>query len=80
MDSSSTNADQFLTDELLLSLEQMTRLYQRPHSAQGLAAGLPMADGRMDTSLFVRAAERAGFKASVQQRAIVEIPQQILPC
>ncbi|HIG59701.1 MAG TPA: type I secretion system permease/ATPase [Gammaproteobacteria bacterium] len=80
MDASSTNADQFLTDELLMSLEQMTRLYQRPHSAQGLAAGLPMADGRMDTSLFVRAAERAGFKASVQQRAIVEIPQQILPC
>lgn len=72
--------DQPSRDELLMSLELMTRLYQRPQSAQGLAAGLPMVDGRMNERLFVRAADRAGFKASIQQRAVIEIPDQILPC
>jgi len=63
-----------------MSLELMTRLYQRPQSAQGLAAGLPMIDGKMNERLFLRAAARAGFKASIQQRAVAEIPDQILPC
>jgi len=80
MDASKANADQASTDELLISLELMTRLYQRPQSAQSLAAGLPMNNGKMDQGVFIRSAERAGFKASIQTRTLNEIPDQILPC
>jgi ATP-binding cassette subfamily C protein LapB len=66
-------------DPLLACLVAMTRIHHRPQSAEGLMAGLPSADGRMTPDLFIRAAQRAGFKARLVQRDLQEISPLVLP-
>lgn len=67
-------------DPLLASLVAMTRIYERPFSADSLTAGLPLVDSRLTPSLFVRAAERAALSARVVKRRLSGISDLVLPC
>jgi ATP-binding cassette subfamily C protein LapB len=67
-------------DPLLDSLVCLTRLLERPLSAEALTAGLPLpADGRLTPELFIRAARRAGLSAKLLRRAIPAIDPLALP-
>ncbi len=67
-------------DPLLRALETLTQLHGRPTSAQALAAGLPLPEGRMIPPLAPRALERAGLSARLVRRPIVLIDDLSLPC
>lgn len=66
-------------DPLLRCLVIMTRLYQRPFSAQTLTAGLPLENGRLTPELFLRAAHRAGLTGRVTKRALPDISTMTFP-
>jgi ATP-binding cassette subfamily C protein LapB len=66
-------------DPLLDCLVILTTLQQQPCSAEALRAGLPLVNGRLTPSLFVRAAERAGFSAGVVKRPLARISPMVLP-
>lgn len=67
-----------IDDPLLESLLIIMRLHQRPQSADSLCAGLPY-EGRFTPSLFVRAAEGAGFSARLRQRRLSQLSHHLLP-
>jgi ATP-binding cassette subfamily C protein LapB len=75
----STSAPTSINDPLMQALVTITRLHNRPFSAESLGAGLPTDNGRLTTSLFIRAAERAGFNARYVKRSLHEITEQVLP-
>jgi ATP-binding cassette subfamily C protein LapB len=75
---SSTLADR-PGDSLLLSLAYLTRFHLQPFSAESLIAGLPLENDRLTPKLFVRAAERAGFKAALAEKLLTEISPLTLP-
>ena len=75
-------------DPLLLCLVTMTKLDNKPVSAQSLVEGLPfdpteekqrLFSTKHSNSNFSRAAGRAGFDSSLQQRPIISIPSVVLP-
>ena len=66
-------------DSLLDALVVLTRLHHKPFSAESLVAGLPLTGGLLTPALFIRAAERAGFKASLVSRQLEEITSLVLP-
>lgn len=66
-------------DPLLDALVALTRIHHKPFSAESLTAGLPLVDGRLTPSLAVRAAEKAGFIASHQEKELTSIPEEVLP-
>lgn len=66
-------------DPLLQCLLQLTKLEHMPCSAKAVTAGLPLVDERLTPELFVRAADRAGLKASIVKRALEEISPLVLP-
>ncbi len=68
-----------LRDPLLEALVAVTRMHHRPATAESLTAGLPLEGGLLTPSLFVRAAERAGFTASYTQREIPQITDMVSP-
>lgn len=75
-------------DPLLLCLVTLTKLDHRPASAEALIEGLPF-DPKDDKkrlfslnrskSNFSRAAGRAGFKSTLQERPLTDIPSVVLP-
>ena len=67
-------------DPLLACLGILTRLLERPTSAEALKAGLPLADGRLTPELAVRAAERAGLTARLVRQPLARISELTLPC
>jgi ATP-binding cassette, subfamily C, bacterial LapB len=67
-------------DPLLRALETLTQLHGRPTSAQALAAGLPLPEGRMVPPLAPRALERAGLSARLVRKPIKQIDDLSLPC
>ena len=67
------------TDPLLACLEFLTQFYQTPHSAAVLRAGLPLVEGNITPSLFVRAAARAGLVGRVVSRPLKNISNLELP-
>jgi ATP-binding cassette, subfamily C, bacterial LapB len=67
-------------DPLLRALETLTQLHGRPTSAQALAAGLPLPEGRMVPPLAPRALERAGLSARLVRKPINQIDALSLPC
>jgi ATP-binding cassette, subfamily C, bacterial LapB len=69
-----------IADPLLECLASVTRLLERPQSPASLSAGLPMPEGFMTPSLFVRAAERAGFSAKLLKIDLSDISAMTLPC
>lgn len=67
-------------DPLLGCLVILTRIEQRPHSAETLSAGLPLVDNKLTPELFVRAAKRADLSAQVVRRELKDISSLVLPC
>lgn len=67
-------------DPLLDCLIVLTAVFERPHSAEALTAGLPLVQNRITPELFVRAASRAGLAARIVKRALDEISDLSLPC
>jgi len=77
------------TNPLLDCLVIMTKLYNRPFTAEALTGGLPIEDGRTTPELFSihhskanfsRAAKHAGFASELVQRKIDDISTMVLPC
>ncbi|OUR82153.1 ABC transporter [Cycloclasticus sp. 46_120_T64] len=66
-------------DPLLLALLSVCKLLHSPHSADSLTAGLPLVDNKLSPSLFVRAAQRAGFSTGLVRRPLAEISNLVLP-
>ncbi|MBD3647959.1 MAG: type I secretion system permease/ATPase, partial [Pseudomonadales bacterium] len=66
-------------DSLLDALVTLTQIHHKPFSAESLTAGLPLEEGKLTPSLFVRAAERAGFSAKHLHRELDEISELALP-
>jgi ATP-binding cassette subfamily C protein LapB len=66
-------------DTLLESLVTLTRIHQKPYSAESLIAGLPLVDGRLTPELFVRAAQQGDFEAKYLKRDLTDISEQVLP-
>ena len=70
-----TNQD----DPLLLALLSVCKLLNTPHSADSLTAGLPLVDNKLNASLFIRAAQRAGLSTGLIRRPLAEISNLVLP-
>ena len=66
-------------DPLLLALLSVCKLLNTPHSADSLTAGLPLVDLKLNTPLFIRAAQRAGFSTGLVRRPLSEISNLVLP-
>lgn len=66
-------------DPFLESLIYFTEHYQLTKSREALCAGLPLVNGKLTPSLFVRAALRAGLSAKIIQRDLSEISSLLLP-
>lgn len=67
------------SDPLLGCLVALSRHYGIAHSVPSLISGLPLEDNRLTPSLFMRAAERAGFSARMTNRCLEKIPDNVLP-
>lgn len=70
---------QTLDDPLLNCLTLLSKLLNKPHSAESLIHGLPLVDNRLTPKLFERAAERAGLASKVVKRPIRRISNLVLP-
>jgi len=68
-----------LGDPLLDCLVILTRLEGRVRSPEALRAGLPLENGRLTPTLFVRAANRVGLSARVVRRPLLKISALLLP-
>ncbi len=68
-----------LNDPLLECLVIITKLKERPYSADSLKAGLPLIDSHFTPNLFIRAAQRAGLNAKVVRRPLNKISSLVLP-
>jgi ATP-binding cassette, subfamily C, bacterial LapB len=66
-------------DPLLACLIALTRLFNRPTSADALVAGLPLIGQHLTPALFVRAATRAGISAKLNRRPLESISNLVLP-
>lgn len=66
-------------DPLLACLLMLARREHRNCSAASLLAGLPLVQNHLTPDLFIRAARRAGLTAKVVRRALVDIPDLVLP-
>ncbi len=66
-------------DPLLSCLLLITKLENTPCSETSLVSGLPLVDEKLTPELFVRAAERAGLKAKVVEKELLDIPSIVLP-
>ncbi|MCP3952191.1 MAG: type I secretion system permease/ATPase [Desulfobacterales bacterium] len=81
-------SDTLATDPLMQCLVVLTKLNNKPASAEALAYGLPFDPGDEKQRLFSvdkpkanfsRAAAKAGFKSQLQKRKLTEIPSIVLP-
>jgi len=68
-----------LDDSLLGCLITLTKLLNKPHSAESLIHGLPLVDNKLTPKLFSRAAERAGLSSKVTKRPLHKISNLVLP-
>ncbi len=66
-------------DPLLGCLVILTKIHGRPVSADALVAGLPLENNLLTPSLFLRAAEQAGFSARIVRRPLGKISSLLLP-
>ncbi len=58
---------------------ELTRIHGRPSTHAALTAGLPLPAGGLTPSLFVRAAQRAGFASKLVRRSLDKIDVALLP-
>ncbi|RKZ88384.1 MAG: type I secretion system permease/ATPase [Gammaproteobacteria bacterium] len=68
-----------LDDSLLGCLTVLTKILNKPHSAESLVAGLPLVDNKLTPKLFIRAAERAGLSSKVVKRPLRKISNLVMP-
>ena len=73
------NGQQTLDDPLLNCLTILSKLLNKPHSAESLIHGLPLVDNKLTPKLFERAAERAGLTSKVVKRPLRRISNLVLP-
>ncbi|MCB1235427.1 MAG: type I secretion system permease/ATPase [Verrucomicrobiae bacterium] len=66
-------------DPLLGALVCLGRLHGKTVNAESAVAGLPLEDGWLTPELFVRAAERAGFRAEIVRCRLNELHAGLLP-
>ena len=66
-------------DNRIATLALLTKIYQNPKTPEDISAGLPIVGEELDRDLFVRAAQKAGLKASLQTRSLESIPSSTLP-
>ncbi len=66
-------------DPLLDCLVELTRIHGRPSTHAALTAGLPLPANGLTPSLFVRAAQRAGFASKLVRRTLNDIDRNLLP-
>lgn len=66
-------------DPLLLALLSVCKVLHMPHTVESLTSGLPLIDQKLTPSLFVRAAQRAGFSTGLVRRPLAEISNLVLP-
>ena len=66
-------------DPLLDCLVERTRIHGRPSTHAALSAGLPLPAEGLTPSLFVRAAQRAGFASKLVRRSLDKIDNALLP-
>ena len=66
-------------DNRLAALALLTKIYQNPKTTEDISAGLPIIGEKLNRDLFVRAAQKAGLKASLKKRALESIPSSTLP-
>ncbi|CAG35242.1 type I secretion system permease/ATPase [Desulfotalea psychrophila] len=80
--------DKLRSDPLLLCLVTLTKIDKKPASAEALIEGLPFDPNdekkrlfsiKSSNSNFSRAAGRAGFSSTLQQRPLSSIPAVVLP-
>lgn len=71
--------DRLHHDPLLDCLVELTRIHGRPSTHAALSAGLPLPAEGLTPSLFVRAAQRAGFASKLVRRALDKIDNALLP-
>lgn len=67
------------SDPLTDSILYLAAHHGRALSRNALLAGLPITDGRLNVTLYERAAARAGLEIEVVQRKISDIPSLVLP-
>ena len=68
-----------LDDPLLGCLTLLSKMLNKPHSADTLVAGLPLVDNKLTPKLFSRAAERAGLSAKIVKRPLRKVSNLVLP-
>ncbi|MCK5524297.1 MAG: type I secretion system permease/ATPase [Thiomargarita sp.] len=75
------NSDYIATfdDPLLQCLVILSKLLNKPISAEALKAGLPLVNNRFTPELFIRAAERAHLSARLIKRPLSELTEFVLP-
>ncbi len=66
-------------DPLLACLVQLARMEGLACSPASVTAGLPLVDERLTPDLFVRAAERAGLKATIVRRQLADLNKLACP-
>ncbi len=66
-------------DPLLQCLVILTKLLNKPFSADALKAGLPLVNNRFTPELFIRAAERAHLSARLIKRPLSKFTPLVLP-
>lgn len=64
---------------LLDCLVLLSKYFFNPHTADGIAAGLPITDNAMTPALFQRAAKRIGISSRFVKRSLVKIPDMVMP-
>lgn len=83
------NGNSHSIDPLLQCLVIITKLNNKPFTAEALIEGLPTAKGRAEPELFSlhkpksgfsRAARRAGFSSKLVERKLGDISSLVLPC
>ncbi|MCB9947624.1 MAG: type I secretion system permease/ATPase [Rhodospirillaceae bacterium] len=77
LDPGERSADRF--DPLLSCLVVVTKHFTRPVSPAALVSGLPLVDGMLTPSLFIRAAARAGLTGRLVRRPLAAIRNMVLP-
>ncbi len=68
-----------MSDPLLCALKTLGKLHAVSLNADSAIAGLALQDGKLTPKLFVRAAERSGFKAAIVKRSWRQIHEAVLP-
>lgn len=67
-------------DSLLMCLEIISSILERPLSHQAFKAGLPLENEKMTPEVFVRASMRAGLSSRIVEKNLKDITGFTLPC